>query len=74
MNNNFLDLLAVWSFVIGVMNLDLNVQQVDNLDKHLAEQDTVLREEQNVMLTKIIEQNEEIISLLQELKDAQKNS
>lgn len=75
-NNNleFLDWLAILSFVIGVMNLDLNIDQVSSLDKHLEEQDNILIEQQNVMLEKAIKQNEEIISLLKELINAHKNT
>ena len=70
MNNlSFLDIITILSFVIGVENLELNTQQVESLDKHLQEQDVVLKEEQNVMLDKAIKQNEEIISLLKELKE-----
>ena len=70
MNNlSFLDIITILSFVIGVENLELNTQQVESLDKHLKEQDVVLKEEQNVMLDKAIKQNEEIISLLKELKE-----
>ena len=74
MNDSLLDALTLLSFVIGVMNLDLNTQQVNNLDQHLQEQDKVLKEEQNVMLDKAIKQNEEIISLLKELLNAYKNN
>lgn len=74
MNDNFLDAITVVSFLIGVMNLDLNTQQVNNLDKHLEEQDSILREEQNVMLSKIIAQNEQIIKLLEGLINAQKDT
>ena len=68
-NLSFLDIITILSFVIGVENLELNTQQVESLDKHLKEQDVVLKEEQNVMLDKAIKQNEEIISLLKELKE-----
>ena len=68
-NLSFLDLITILSFVIGVENLELNTQQVESLDKHLQEQDIVLKEEQNVMLDKAIKQNEEILSLLKELKE-----
>jgi len=74
MNDNFLDAITIVSFLIGVMNLDLNTQQVNNLDKHLEEQDSILREEQNVMLSKIIAQNEQIIKLLEGLINAQKDT
>ena len=56
------------------MNLDLNIDQVSSLDKHLEEQDHILIEQQNVMLDKAIHQNEEIISLLKELLNAQKDT
>ena len=68
-NLSFLDIITILSFVIGVENLELNTQQVESLDKHLKEQDVVLKEGQNVMLDKAIKQNEEIISLLKELKE-----
>ena len=73
MNDNFLDVLTILSFVVGVMNLELNTQQVESLDKHLAQQDKILKEEQNTMLEKAIKQNEEIIVLLKELINAYKN-
>lgn len=60
----FLDILTILSFVIGVQNLELNEKQVNNLEKHLADQDHILIEEQNQMLKTIIQQNKEIINLL----------
>ena len=70
----FLDILTVLSFGVSLMNLTLNEQQVNNLDAHLKEQDDILRKEQNEMLEKIIEQNEEIIKLIKGgLFHAQKN-
>lgn len=63
-NLDLLDILTILSFVIGIENLELNVQQSNSLDKHLEEQDHILINEQNEMLKKIIKQNEEIISLL----------
>ena len=75
MNNwSFIDIINILSFMIGVENLELNTQQVENLDKHLQEQDIVLKEEQNVMLDKAIKQNEEIITLLKELKECIRKS
>lgn len=68
MNNELLDFITLLSFAIGVMNLDLNTEQVQSLDQHLKEQDRVLTEEQNVMLDQAIQQNKEIIDLLKELK------
>lgn len=58
-NWTFLDILSVLSFIIGLQNLELNEQQVSNLEQHLNHQD-------NQLLAKIIQQNEEIIQLLKE--------
>lgn len=68
MQNNleFLDLLTVMSFLVSLINLSLNERQVSSLDEHLQKQDSILVEEQNNMLKKIIEQNEEIIKLIKE--------
>ena len=66
----FLDILTILSFIIGIQNLELNIDQVDSLDKHLKEQDHVLIDEQNEMLKTIIKQNEEIIKILKEKNNA----
>lgn len=58
---SFIDVISILSFIIGLENLELNQQQVSSLDKHLSEQD-------NQLLAKIIQQNEEIIQLLKEKK------
>ena len=63
-NLEFLDILTILSFIIGIENLQLNIEQSNSLDKHLEQQDHILIEQQNKMLEKIIEQNEEIINLL----------
>lgn len=68
MNDELLDIITLISFVVGVINLDLNTEQNRKLDQHLQDQDAILKEQQNVMLEKVIEQNKEIISLLKELK------
>ena len=69
MNNTtgieFADLLGVISLYVDLQNLDLNINQVDGVMKEL-------RENQNSMLATIIAQNEEIIRLLKEGKDAQR--
>ena len=70
MNDELLDIITLISFVVGVINLDLNTEQNRKLDQHLQNQDVILKEEQNVMLAKVIKQNEEIISLLKDLKNA----
>lgn len=56
-NLDFLDVLTVLSFIIGLENLNLNQQQVDGIMDEL-------RKNQNAMLATIIKQNEEIIRLL----------
>ena len=56
---SFLDIISVLSFIIGLLNLELNQKQVDNLEMHLKEQD-------DNHLAKIIAQNDEIIKLLKE--------
>lgn len=62
MNNlSFLDIITILSFVIGIENLNLNIEQNESLEQHLSTQDEKL-------LKKIIEQNEEIIKLLKENK------
>ena len=55
-NWEFLDLISILSFIIGLQNLELNEKQVNALDRHLSEQD-------NNQLAKIIAQNEELIEL-----------
>ena len=60
----FLDIINILSFIVGIENLELNEKQAMQLDKHLAEQDHILIEQQNSMLKTIIQQNEEIIELL----------
>lgn len=62
MNNNgeqwsFIDVISILSFIVGLENLSLNQKQLDGIMKEL-------QENQNVMLSKIIQQNEEIIQLL----------
>ena len=65
MNNlGFLDVITILSFIIGVENVQLNEEQINNLQEHLAQQDHILIEEQNEMLKTIIQQNQEIINLL----------
>ena len=69
----FLDILTILSFVIGLQNLELNEKQVNSLEQHLNKQDSELLAkiiDQNVEIidqnVEIIEQNEEIIRLLKE--------
>lgn len=58
---DFIDIVSILSFIIGLKNLQLNIEQNNQLDKHLKDQD-------EQFIAKIINQNEEIIKLLKELK------
>ena len=60
-NISFLDLLTILSFIIGIQNLELNIEQSQQIDQHLSQQD-------EEMLSKIIAQNEELLALLKEKK------
>lgn len=62
----FLDIINILSFMIGLQNLSLNQQQVDGIMSEM-------QESQNKMLKEIIEQNEEIISLLKERKNGDRD-
>ena len=67
MNNiNFLDLITILSFLVGLENLELNEQQVNNLEEHLKKQDQVLIEKQNKMMLEILDLLKEIKKLLLE--------
>ena len=67
MNNlSFLDLITILSFLVGLENLELNEQQVNNLEEHLKKQDQVLIEEQNKMMVEILDLLKEIKKLLLE--------
>nr|DAH66874.1 MAG TPA: hypothetical protein [Caudoviricetes sp.] len=57
---DFLDIISVLSFIIGLQNLELNNKQVNAL---MGE----MRDNQNAMLEKIIRQNEIIIAQNEEL-------
>lgn len=57
---DFLDMITVLSFIVGLQNLELNNKQVDSL---MGE----MRDNQNTMLEKIIRQNEIIIAQNEEL-------
>ena len=66
----FLDIISILSFIIGLQNLELNERQVNNLMSEM-------RDHQNTMLEKaikqneiIIQQNEDIIKLLKEKGNA----
>lgn len=59
----FMELISILSFVIGLQNLELNKKQVEELSKEMTDN-------QDIMLKTIIQQNEEIIRLLKEFKNA----
>lgn len=58
---DLMDFIAIWSLDIGLQNLSLNQLQVDGLMREMTDK-------QDALLQKIIEQNEQIISLLKERK------
>lgn len=58
---DIMDFIALWSLDIGLQNLKLNQIQVDGLMREMTEK-------QDTLLCKIIEQNEQIIKLLEDLK------
>ena len=65
-----LELLAILANICQVTSFDMNITEVSNdeIMKHLLRQDKVLDEQTNDYLKKIIEQNEQIISELKNLK------
>lgn len=65
-----LELLAILANICQVASFDMNITEVSNNEimKHLLRQDKVLDEQTNDYLKKIIEQNEQIISELKNLK------
>lgn len=60
---SFIDTINILSFIIGIQNLELNNKQVESLSKEMTDN-------QDIMLNTIIQQNEEIIKLLKEFKNA----
>ena len=56
-NFDFIDIIGIMSFIIGLQNLELNKQQVASLQKEMTEN-------QDGMLKTIIGQNEKIIRFL----------
>lgn len=65
-NYDVLNIISIASYLLSIQNLQLNTQQAtnDDLNKHLREQDEILHEQNEKFLSKIIQQNEEIINLL----------
>jgi hypothetical protein len=65
-NYDILNIISIASYLLSIQNLQLNQQDLsnNNLNEHLQEQDKILNEQNEKYLTKIIQQNEEIIKLL----------
>lgn len=65
-NYDVLNIIAIASYLLSIQNLQLNEKDLSNnkLNEHLQEQDTILHEQNEKYLNKIIKQNEEIIELL----------
>lgn len=59
---SFIDIASILSFFIGLENLSLNKVQVNDIMQEL-------QSNQNGMLSKIIEQNEQIIQMLKEMRN-----
>lgn len=59
---SFIDIVSILSFFIGLENLSLNKVQVNDIMQEL-------QNNQNGMLSKIIEQNEQIIQMLKEMRN-----
>lgn len=71
---DFLDILTILSFIVGLQNLELNQKQVDGLMSEM-------KDNQNSMLSTIIkqneviiQQNEDIIKLIKEKTNAQSSN
>lgn len=65
-NYDILNIIAIASYLLSIQNLQLNTEQTSNndLNKHLQKQDEILQEQNERYLSKIIEQNDEILKLL----------
>lgn len=65
-NYDILNIISIASYLLSIQNLQLNQQDLSNnkLNEHLQEQDEILHEQNEKYLTKIIQQNEEILTLL----------
>lgn len=65
-NYDILNIISIASYLLSVQNLQLNQQQTsnDDINKHLQDQDEILHEQNERYLTKIIQQNEEMLTLL----------
>lgn len=65
---DFLDVLNIASFIVGLINLELNEKQIDDLMKEMTEKQDILLQKAIDQSEIIIAQNKEIIKLLKENK------
>lgn len=65
-NYDVLNIISIASYLLSIQNLQLNQQDLSNnkLNEHLQEQDKILLEQNEKYLSKIIQQNEEMLRLL----------
>lgn len=65
-NNDILNIINIASFLLSIQNLQLNQQDLSNnhLEEHLLKQDEILHKQNEEYLTKIIEQNEKLLTIL----------
>ena len=65
----FGDIIGLLGLMIGLQNLSLNEEQVDNLEAHLSKQDNEMLQKIIKQNIEIIDQNNTIIRLLEEMKN-----
>ena len=65
-NYDVLNIISIASYLLSIQNLQLNQQDLSNnkLNEHLQEQDKILLEQNEKYLSKIIQQNDELLKLL----------
>ena len=65
-NYDILNIITIASYLLSIQNLQLNQQDLSNnkLNEHLQEQDKILLEQNEKYLSKIIQQNDELLKLL----------
>lgn len=65
-NYDILNIISIANYLLSIQNLQLNQQDLTNnkLNEHLHEQDKILHEQNEEYLSKIIKQNDEILTLL----------
>ena len=66
-----LETLTILANLCQLASFDMNLTEVSNdtIMKHLLQQDKILDEQTNNYLSKIVKQNEEIISLLKDIQE-----